>query len=65
MMKLVNLKHKLENEREIMHELALKKGLSDPEVVKVSQEIDQLVLNLQKMVASLGLHRKEEKITAD
>lgn len=52
--KLVNLKHKLEHERETMHTMTLKKGFSNPEVVKVSQEIDQLVFSLQQMVASVG-----------
>ncbi|WP_367757928.1 aspartyl-phosphate phosphatase Spo0E family protein [Ammoniphilus sp. 3BR4] len=50
---LVTLLHQLEDQRVIMHNLAEKKGLLAPEVLKVSQKIDVLVNNYQKLLPLL------------
>ncbi|RXT05280.1 aspartyl-phosphate phosphatase Spo0E family protein [Ammoniphilus sp. CFH 90114] len=44
----------IEKKREYLHELAKKKGLSNPEVLQVSQELDGLIYNYQRILAVMA-----------
>jgi hypothetical protein len=50
---LVTLTHQLEDQRLNMYKLAEKKGFLDSEVIKVSQNIDKLVNDYNKLVSLL------------
>lgn len=46
----VSLSSKIEKEREIMYELAFNKGFTHPEVLRISQDIDELINRYQKII---------------
>lgn len=37
-----------------MYDLASNKGLTDPETIKINQELDQQIVSLQKIVAEIN-----------
>ncbi|MGM0878636.1 MAG: aspartyl-phosphate phosphatase Spo0E family protein [Bacillota bacterium] len=39
--------------RQDMYELARNKGLSDPDVIKVSQKLDEEIIKLQKIICEI------------
>ncbi|WP_367757066.1 aspartyl-phosphate phosphatase Spo0E family protein [Ammoniphilus sp. 3BR4] len=47
---LYSLLNQLESKREVMHTLASIKGITDPEVLKVSQQLDELIVTYQTLV---------------
>lgn len=60
---LVNLSNQIENGREIMHSLAGQKGLKDPNVLKVSQQLDENIVSYQRLLTLISrqtIYLKEE-----
>lgn len=51
---LYSLLNQLESKREVMHILASIKGITDPEVLKVSQQLDELIVTYQSLVIGLS-----------
>ncbi len=51
MAELIELQEMIENLRGKMNEIALKKTLTDPEVVRASQMLDVLLTEYQRMLA--------------
>lgn len=49
LIKLLVLKKSIEEHRDAMYELVKEKGLSDPKIIKVSQQLDKKILEWQKM----------------
>lgn len=43
------LKHSIDESRQDMYELARKKGISDPQVIKISQQLDKQIIKFQKI----------------
>lgn len=44
----MELSQEIEQLREKLVELAILKGINDPEVIKLSQELDELIVEYQK-----------------
>ncbi|HWO98724.1 MAG TPA: aspartyl-phosphate phosphatase Spo0E family protein [Bacillus sp. (in: firmicutes)] len=44
------LRETIDEYRQIMYELAKKKGISDPHVIKISQQLDGKIIMLQKIM---------------
>jgi hypothetical protein len=59
--KLVLLKESVDKSREEMHKLAESKGLSHPEVINISRELDNKIIILQQFImATKSKHTKFE-----
>ncbi|MEW9673443.1 aspartyl-phosphate phosphatase Spo0E family protein [Ammoniphilus sp. 3BR4] len=50
---LLSLKRSIEEDRKSMSHLAKKKGIQDPEVIKFSQELDEKIVNLQRVLLDI------------
>lgn len=49
----LDLKINIEECRNDMYELANKKGINNPEVLKISQELDKKIITMQNLLLSL------------
>ena len=49
LMRIVQLKEKIDHVRKLLYKIARKKGLSHPQVVKASQYLDKLIVQYMKM----------------
>ncbi|WP_078410534.1 aspartyl-phosphate phosphatase Spo0E family protein [Priestia abyssalis] len=47
------LRETIDEYRQSMYELAKKKGISDPHVIKISQKLDRKIIMLQKIMYHL------------
>ena len=48
--KLLALRKSIDKHRHDMYELAKEKGLSDPQIIKISQQLDREIIMWQKLV---------------
>lgn len=55
----LDLKRSIDENRRNMYELASNNGISDPEVVKVSQELDGKIIILQNLLSQIVPHKKK------
>ncbi|PEK98847.1 aspartyl-phosphate phosphatase Spo0E family protein [Bacillus sp. AFS017336] len=48
--KLLVLNKSIDEQRDAMYELVKEKGLSDPQIIKVSQQLDRKIIKWQKLI---------------
>ncbi|MFJ7308859.1 Spo0E family sporulation regulatory protein-aspartic acid phosphatase [Peribacillus frigoritolerans] len=51
--KILDLRKRIEGNRQKMYVLAMNKGVADPETIKISQELDRQILSFQKILAEI------------
>lgn len=49
----LELKRSIDEYRQIMNDLAMRKGINDLEVLKISQELDQKIVMFQKTLTEI------------
>lgn len=49
----------IKKQRQFMHKLAENKGMSDPEVIQISQQLDGQIIKLQKIMCQLDSYRQK------
>lgn len=62
MYKLLNISRKIERERKRLVELGMSKGFQNPQVIKKSQEVDELLVEYYKLEKKLNSKTKTTKI---
>lgn len=55
----LDLSQSIKEHRQDMYKLAENKGMSDPEVIQISQQLDGQIIKLQKIMCELDSYRQE------
>lgn len=58
----LELSKSINEDRRIMHETVQNKGMSDPEVRKISQQLDRKISMLQKMMNEMDVLQRESSL---
>ncbi|MBI0580009.1 aspartyl-phosphate phosphatase Spo0E family protein [Neobacillus cucumis] len=58
----LELSKSINEDRRIMHETVQNKGMSDPEVRKISQQLDRKISMLQKMMNEMDVLPRESSL---
>lgn len=55
----LDLSKSIDDYRKDMYELAKNKGISDPDVIKISHQLDEKITMLQKIILKLAPYQQE------